>query len=178
MPWGESGEVSARGYMVMSGYWNEPEKTKETIDEKGWIKTGDLGQLDEDGYLKIIGRLKDMVIRGGENIYPMEIEEYFMKHPNISDVQVIGVQDSYMGEELCAWVKLKNKGGTRVEELHSYCKGHIAHYKIPKYVRLVESFPLTVTGKVKKNEMRHITNELLKQADHDIVEMKPSKKVK
>jgi len=107
----------------MSGYWNDPEKTKDTIDSRGWIKTGDLGQFDEDGYLKIIGRLNDMVIRGGENIYPMEIEEYFMKHPKISDIQVIGVNDDFMGEELCAWIKLKEPENSSISDLLEYCKG-------------------------------------------------------
>ena len=175
VPWGEPGEVCARGYLVMSGYWGDEKKTKETIDEKGWIKTGDLGQFDEDGFLRIIGRSKDLIIRGGENIYPKELEEYFMKHPNISDVQVVGVNDEFMGEELCAWVKLKDPEQTSPLDLHTYCQGKIAHYKIPRYVRFVTEFPLTVTGKPKKNEMRHISNELLKQPHHDILELKPKK---
>ncbi|CDW82735.1 amp-binding domain protein [Stylonychia lemnae] len=176
VPMGDAGEVCARGYLVMNGYWNDEKKTKDTIDERGWIKTGDLGQFDEDGFLKIIGRSKDMIIRGGENIYPKELEEYFMKHPNVYDIQVIGVNDEFMGEEVCAWIKFKQEDKTTVQDLLDYCQGQISHYKIPRYVRFVKEFPLTVTGKVKKNDMRHLTNELLRQPQNDIQEMKAKKK--
>ena len=159
----------------MKGYWGDEQKTKESIID-GWMHTGDLGLFDNDGYLKIIGRAKDMIIRGGENIYPREIEEYLTKHPNVADAQVIGINDEFFGEEVCAWIKLKQPGMTKAEDFFTYCHGKIAHYKVPRYVRLVNEFPLTVTGKVRKNEMRHITNELMKKpSECDIVEIKKVK---
>lgn len=124
----------------------------------------------------MVGRSKDLIIRGGENIFPKELEEYLMQHPNISDVQVIGVADEKMGEEVCAWIKFKDQDKTTSEDLLAFMRGKIAHYKVPRYVRFVQSFPLTVTGKVKKNEMRHITNELLKTDSHDIIELRAPKK--
>jgi fatty-acyl-CoA synthase len=147
------------------------------------MHTGDLGMIDNEGYIKIIGRAKDMIIRGGENIYPREIEEYLMKHPNVADAQVVGIHDDFFGEEVCAWIKLKEAGKTKHEDFYTYCHGQIAHYKVPRYIRFVTEFPLTVTGKVRKNEMRHISNELMMKKDNkainDIVEIKKvSKKAK
>ncbi len=144
------GELCTRGYSVMLGYWDDEERTAEAIDRAGWMHTGDLATLDEDGYCNIVGRLKDMVIRGGENIYPREIEEFLYRHPKIEAAQVVGVPDPRYGEELCAWVKLKPCETATGEEIQAFCKGQIAHYKIPRYIRLVEEFPMTVTGKVQK----------------------------
>ena len=161
VPPGERGELCTRGYSVMLGYWNDEEKTAEAIDAAGWMHTGDLATLDEQGYGNIVGRIKDMVIRGGENIYPREIEEYLYRHPKIGDVQVIGVPDKKYGEELCAWVKLREGESATEEEIKAFCKGQIAHFKIPRYIRFVESFPMTVTGKVQKFVMREQTMEEL-----------------
>jgi fatty-acyl-CoA synthase len=158
----------------MKGYWGDAQKTQESIID-GWMHTGDLGVIDEQGYVMVIGRAKDMIIRGGENIYPREIEEYLMKHPNVADAQVVGINDEFFGEEVCAWIKLKDAGlGTKHEDFFTYCAGQIAHYKVPRYVRFVTEYPLTVTGKVRKNEIRHISNELMtKKGDiNDIVEIK------
>jgi fatty-acyl-CoA synthase len=154
LPRGEPGEMCTRGYSVMLGYWNEPEKTAEAIDAARWMHTGDLAVMDAAGYLNIVGRIKDMVIRGGENVYPREIEEFLYTHPAIEDVQVIGVPDEKYGEELCAWVKLRPGAELTGEEVRAYCSGKIAHYKIPRYVRFTEGFPMTVTGKVQKFRMR------------------------
>ncbi len=154
---GEKGELCTRGYCVMQGYWNDPVKTSESIDEARWMHTGDLAIMDEEGYITIVGRIKDMIIRGGENIYPKEIEEFLYKHPSIHEVQVIGIPDERYGEEICAWVQLKEGEKVNEEELKDYCRGKIAHYKIPKYVKFVEEFPMTVTGKIRKVEMREIT---------------------
>lgn len=152
---GELGELCTRGYSVMKGYWNVPEKTDEAIDPDGWMHTGDLARMDEDGYVTIEGRIKDMVIRGGENIYPREIEEFLYQHPAIQDVQVIGVPDERYGEELMACVILKPDAGTlTVEDVTGFCRGRLAHYKIPRYVDVRESFPMTVSGKIRKIEMR------------------------
>ena len=153
-PRGVAGEVCTRGYSVMIGYWDDPEKTADAVDADGWMHTGDLGTIDEAGYGNIVGRIKDMVIRGGENIYPREIEEFLYSHPKIADVQVVGVPDPKFGEELCAWVRLQPGESANEEEIRSYCRGQIAHYKIPRYVRFVDAFPMTVTGKVQKFEMR------------------------
>lgn len=157
VPRGVAGEICARGYSLMRGYYNNPEATRQVIDEQGWIHTGDLGILDEDDYVRITGRIKDMVIRGGENIYPREVEEFLYTHPDISDAQVIGVPDAKYGEELCVWVRLKN--GTKLTEndIKEYCRGKIAHYKIPRYVKFVDEFPMTVTGKIQKYKMREIS---------------------
>ncbi len=158
---GEPGEFLARGYVVMRGYWNDPERTAESIDEQRWMHTGDLATMDEQGYVRIVGRIKDMVIRGGENVYPREIEEFLYTHPEIADVQVIGVPDERYGEELMAWV-IPRAGATLTEdEIRDFCKGQIAHYKIPRYVKLVDSFPMTVTGKVQKFKMRETAIEEL-----------------
>jgi fatty-acyl-CoA synthase len=154
LPRGSHGELCTRGYSVMLGYWNEPERTAEAIDAGRWMHTGDLAVMDEAGYLNIVGRIKDMVIRGGENIYPREVEEFLYTHPSIEDVQVIGVPDVKYGEELCAWVTLRPGGELTAEQVREFCAGKIAHYKIPRYVRVTESFPMTVTGKVQKFKMR------------------------
>ncbi len=154
VPRGVTGEFCTRGYSVMLGYWDDPEKTAEAIDKAGWMHTGDLATMDEDGYCAIVGRIKDMVIRGGENIYPREVEEFLYTHPAIVDVQVFGVPDQRFGEELCAWVKLRPGEVLTEEDVKAYCKGNIAHYKIPRYVRFVDEFPMTVTGKMQKFLMR------------------------
>jgi fatty-acyl-CoA synthase len=158
---GETGELLTRGYSVMLGYWNDAEKTTEAIDQAGWMHTGDLATIDEDGYGNIVGRIKDMVIRGGENIYPREIEEYLYTHHAVQDVQVIGVPDQKYGEELCAWIKLREGASADAEEIKAFCKGRIAHYKVPRYVLFVDEFPMTVTGKVQKFVMREQTMEEL-----------------
>jgi fatty-acyl-CoA synthase len=154
VPRGQPGELCTRGYSVMIGYWNDPEKTSEAVDADGWMHTGDLATIDDEGYCNIVGRIKDMVIRGGENVFPREIEEYLFRHPKIEDVQVIGVPDPKMGEEICAWIKLRAGETSSREEIAAFCKGQIAHYKVPRYVKFVDSFPMTVTGKIQKFEMR------------------------
>jgi fatty-acyl-CoA synthase len=154
LPRGSHGELCTRGYSVMLGYWNEPDKTAEAIDAGRWMHTGDLAVMDEAGYLNIVGRIKDMVIRGGENIYPREVEEFLYTHPDIEDVQVIGVPDVKYGEELCAWIKLRPGSTLGAEQVREFCTGKIAHYKIPRYVRVTDAFPMTVTGKVQKFKMR------------------------
>ena len=155
---GAPGEFCTRGYSVMLRYWDNPEKTAEAIDSSGWMHTGDLATMDGDGYLNIVGRIKDMIIRGGENVYPREIEEFLYTHPAVADVQVIGVPDIRYGEEIMAWVKVKDDAGAVTEEdLRAYCRGKIAHYKIPRYIKLVNEFPMTVTGKVRKVEMREVS---------------------
>ena len=151
---GQTGELLARGYNVMQGYWDDIEKTEESIDEAGWMHTGDLATMDPEGFCNIVGRVKDMVIRGGENIYPREIEEYLYRHPNISDVQVFGVPDVKFVEELCAWIILKPDTFCSEEEIREFCRGQIAHYKIPRYIRFVKEYPMTITGKVQKFAMR------------------------
>jgi len=148
------GELCTRGYSVMLGYWGDPERTAEAVDRAGWMHTGDLATLDEDGYCNIVGRLKDMVIRGGENVYPREIEEFLFRHPKVEAVQVVGVPDPKYGEELCAWVKLKAGEQATEEQIRAYCRDQIAHYKIPRHIRFVDGFPMTVTGKVQKYLMR------------------------
>jgi fatty-acyl-CoA synthase len=149
-PRGVSGELCTRGYAVMLGYWDDLERTAEVIDYEGWMHTGDIGVIDDQGYGNIVGRIKDMVIRGGENIYPREIEEFLYTHPKIADVQVVGVPHPELGEELCAWVRLAEGESCDEEEVRAFCRGRIAHYKIPRYVRFVHEFPLTVSGKVQK----------------------------
>lgn len=157
VPIGESGELCTRGYSVMLGYWNDIEKTRDAIDSARWMHTGDLATIDEEGYVNIIGRIKDMVIRGGENIYPREIEEFLYTHPKISDVQVIGVPDPKYGEEVMAWILLKAGETAEEEEIRKFCSGQIAHYKMPRYIKFTDSFPMTVTGKIRKVEMRDIS---------------------
>jgi fatty-acyl-CoA synthase len=151
---GDPGELCTRGYSVMAGYWNDPERTAEAVDPDGWMHTGDLATMDHDGYVNIVGRSKDMVIRGGENLYPREIEEFLYGHPDIADVQVIGVPDERYGEELMAWVIPRGHATLDAEALRAFCEGKIAHQKIPRYVKLVDAFPMTVTGKVQKFKMR------------------------
>ncbi len=152
---GRPGEFCTRGYSVMLGYWQDEEKTKEAVDDDGWMHTGDLAVMREDGYCNIVGRIKDMVIRGGENIYPREIEEFLYTHPDVEDVQVIGVPDEKYGEELCAWVRMRD-GAEPLDaaQVREFATGKLAHYKIPRYVMVVDEFPMTVTGKVRKVEMR------------------------
>jgi len=152
-PRGQPGELCTRGYSVMLGYWDDPEKTAEAIRD-GWMHTGDLAVIDEAGYGAIVGRIKDMVIRGGENIYPREIEEFLFRHPKVADVQVVGVPDPKFGEELCAWIKLRAGESATEDDIAAFCRGQIAHYKAPRYVRFVESFPMTVTGKIQKFQIR------------------------
>jgi len=154
VPRGTPGELCTRGYSVMIGYWDDPEKTAEAIDPAGWMHTGDLATIDEEGFCNIVGRIKDMVIRGGENIYPREIEEFLYRHPAIQDVQVIGIPDQRYGEELAAWIILKPSETLDAEAVRDFCRGQIAHYKIPRHVRFVDAFPTTVTGKVQKFAMR------------------------
>jgi fatty-acyl-CoA synthase len=162
VPRGTSGELCTRGYSVMLGYWRQPDKTAEVIDAARWMHTGDLAVMDDDGYLSITGRIKDMVIRGGENIYPREVEEFLYTHPDILDAQVIGVPDAKYGEELMAWVRMR-PGATPLtaEALREFCLGKLAHYKIPRYVYITDEFPMTVTGKVRKVEMRERSAEIL-----------------
>jgi fatty-acyl-CoA synthase len=165
LPRGSHGELCTRGYSVMLGYWNEPDKTAEAIDAGRWMHTGDLAVMDEAGYLNIVGRIKDMVIRGGENVYPREVEEFLYTHPDIEDVQVIGVPDARYGEELCAWLKLRPGSALDAGQVREFCTGKIAHYKIPRYVRVTDEFPMTVTGKVQKFKMRETSITELGLAD-------------
>ena len=159
---GVSGEFCARGYHVMRGYWGDDEKTSDVIDNSGWMHTGDLATMDRDGYFNIVGRIKDMVIRGGENLFPKEIEDFLFKHPKIAEVQVFGVPDLKYGEELCAWIKLVDREESNDEEIREFCHGQIAHYKVPRYIEFVDSFPMTITGKVQKFVMREQMIETLK----------------
>jgi fatty-acyl-CoA synthase len=154
VPRGTSGELCTRGYSVMRGYWGDDERTSESIDVGGWMHTGDVAQIDDEGYCRIVGRVKDMIIRGGENIYPREVEEFLLEHPKIVDVAVVGVPDDRYGEEVCAVVRLKDGATCDAEELRAYCEGQIAYFKIPRYVSIVDSFPMTVTGKVQKFILR------------------------
>jgi fatty-acyl-CoA synthase len=158
---GTPGELCTRGYSVMLGYWNNPDATSAAIDSARWMHTGDLATMDTEGYINIVGRIKDMIIRGGENVYPREIEEFLYTHPSIQDVQVIGVPDEKYGEEIMAWVKLAEGQHTSAEEIREYCRGKIAHYKIPRYITFVEAFPMTVTGKIQKYLMRQQSVEEL-----------------
>jgi fatty-acyl-CoA synthase len=154
VPRGQPGELLTRGYSVMRGYWNDADKTAEAIDAAGWMHTGDLATIDREGYCNIVGRVKDMVIRGGENVYPREIEEFLYRHPKIRDVQIVGVPDPKYGEELCAWIILRDGETAEPEEIRAFCRGEIAHYKIPRYVKFVDAFPMTVTGKIQKYLIR------------------------
>jgi fatty-acyl-CoA synthase len=166
VPRGEPGELCTRGYSVMLGYWNQPDKTAESIDEARWMHTGDLAVMDDAGYVNITGRIKDMVIRGGENIYPREIEEFLYTHPDVLDAQVIGVPDAQYGEELMAWIRLRpGAAELTAVALKEFCAGKLAHYKIPRYVHVVDEFPMTVTGKVRKVEMRERAVVLLAEQD-------------
>jgi fatty-acyl-CoA synthase len=165
VPPGTPGELLTRGYSVMRGYWDDAANTSEAIDAGGWMHTGDLATLDDAGYCNIVGRLKDMVIRGGENVYPREIEEFLYTHPDIADVQVFGVPDKRYGEELCAWIRLRAGATLTQKDVAAFCAGAIAHYKIPRYVRFVDEFPMTVTGKVQKFAMRQVMIAELKLAE-------------
>ena len=151
---GETGELCTKGYSVMHGYWGDAEKTREAIDDEGFMHTGDLAVMDAQGYVNIVGRIKDMVIRGGENLYPREIEEFLYRHPQVQDVQVVGVPDSRYGEELCAWIIAKPGQSVTEDDIRAFCQGQIAHYKVPRYIRFVEAFPMTVTGKIQKFKIR------------------------
>jgi fatty-acyl-CoA synthase len=161
VPIGQEGELCCRGYQVMRGYYNNPKATAEVIDGAGWIHTGDLAAMDENGYCKITGRIRDMIIRGGENIYPREIEEFLYTHPKVSDAQVIGVPSSKYGEEVAVWIKLKEGQKATPEEIQEFCRQQIAHYKVPRYVKFTDEFPMTVTGKIQKYKMREMSIEEL-----------------
>jgi fatty-acyl-CoA synthase len=158
---GEPGEFCTRGYSIMLGYWNDPERTAEVIDGSRWMHTGDVATMDADGYVNIVGRIKDMIIRGGENVSPREVEEFLYGHPAIVDVQVIGVPDERLGEEIMAWVVVRESMSLSVEEVSEFCRGRIAHYKIPRYLHVTDEFPMTVTGKIQKFVMREQAIELL-----------------
>jgi fatty-acyl-CoA synthase len=161
VPRGTAGELKTRGYCVMPGYWNDPDRTAQAIDSARWIASGDIASIDDAGYCQIVGRVKDMLIRGGENIYPREIEEFLYTHPKVEEAEVIGVPDPKYGEEVCAWIKLHDGEQATSEEIREFCQGHIAHFKIPKYIKFVDEFPMTVTGKVQKFVMRErMTQEL------------------
>ncbi len=164
VPRGQSGELCTRGYSVMHGYWGDEEKTRESIDAEGWMHTGDLATMDAEGYVNIVGRIKDMVIRGGENVYPREIEEFLYRHPQVQDVQVIGVPDAKYGEELCAWIVPRPGAALTEDAVREFCRGRIAHYKVPRHIRFVDGFPMTVTGKVQKFRMREQMQEALRRA--------------
>ena len=154
VPRGTGGEFLTRGYSVMLGYWNDPGRTAEAIDSDGWMHTGDLAVMDDEGYVNIVGRIKDMIIRGGENVYPREVEEFLYTHPDIVDVQVIGVPDVRYGEQVMAWVQLRDGADTTDEDIREFCRGSIAHYKVPRYIKFTDSFPMTITGKIQKFKMR------------------------
>ncbi|WP_027531531.1 AMP-binding protein [Bradyrhizobium sp. WSM3983] len=158
---GERGELCTRGYSVMLGYWEEKDKTGDVLDANGWMHTGDLATIDVEGYCNIVGRIKDLVIRGGENLYPREIEEFLYRHPKIQDVQIFGVADTRYGEELCAWIRVRSGETLTAEEVRAFCDGQIAHNKIPRYVEFVDEFPMTVTGKIQKFVMREAVEQRL-----------------
>ncbi|MGH8595262.1 MAG: AMP-binding protein, partial [Gammaproteobacteria bacterium] len=162
VPRGVKGELCTRGYSVMRGYWNDADRTREAIDPAGWMHTGDLAIIDNEGYCNIVGRVKDMIIRGGENVYPREIEEYLFRHPKIQDVAVFGVPDQRLGEQVAAWIKLRDGQQATADEIKAFCHGQIAHYKVPHYIRFVGAFPMTVTGKIQKFIMRDAMTEEFK----------------
>jgi len=164
VPVGQKGEICTRGYSVMQGYWNDPEKTAETIDASGWLHSGDIATMDASGYVRIVGRIKDMIIRGGENIYPREVEEFLYQHPAISEVQVFGIPDEKMGEEVCAWIQLNDGADLTADDVKAYCKDQITHFKVPRHIRFVSEYPMTVTGKIQKFVMRDETLALLSNA--------------
>jgi fatty-acyl-CoA synthase len=165
VPRNTPGEFLARGYCVMRGYWNNPERTAEAIDASRWMHTGDLATIDDQGYVRIVGRIKDMIIRGGENVYPREIEEFLYTHELVADVQVIGVPDARYGEELVAFVIIKPGASLTEDELREFCRGQIAHFKIPRHIQFVTEFPMTVTGKIQKYKLRETAIEQLGLAD-------------
>jgi fatty-acyl-CoA synthase len=158
---GEPGELCTRGYSVMLGYWDDPDRTAEVLDANRWMHTGDLATMDDEGYVNIVGRIKDMIIRGGENVYPREIEEFLYTHPDIADVQVIGVPDERYGEEIMAWVSLKEGSQATEDDIREFCRERIAHFKIPRYIKFVDEFPMTITGKIQKYKMREAAVEEL-----------------
>lgn len=164
VPIGERGEVCTRGYSVMLGYWNDDQQTKDTIDDARWLHSGDLGIMDDEGYLRIVGRIKDMIIRGGENVYPREVEEFLYTHPAIAEVQVFGIPDPKMGEEICAWIQIKEGESATEEDIRSFCQGQITHFKIPRHIRFVDEYPMTVTGKIQKFKMSEAMAEELSSA--------------
>jgi fatty-acyl-CoA synthase len=164
VPRNHEGELLTRGYSVMRGYWGDPEATRHVIDDRGWMHTGDIAVLDEDGYCRIVGRLKDIIIRGGENISPREIEECLYQHAAVQDVAVFGVPDPQYGEEVCAWVRLKTGPSVSVDELRQFCRLRISHFKVPRHISLVDDFPMTVTGKLQKFIMREQMSDRLKAA--------------
>lgn len=164
VPVGQKGEICTRGYSVMQGYWNDPEKTAETIDDSGWLHSGDIATMDASGYVRIVGRIKDMIIRGGENIYPREVEEFLYQHPAISEVQVFGIPDEKMGEEVCAWIQLNEGADLTADDVKAYCKDQITHFKVPRHIRFVSEYPMTVTGKIQKFVMRDEMLSLLSDA--------------
>ena len=168
VPIGMSGELCTRGYSVMLGYWNNADATREAIDTARWLHTGDLAVMDAEGYVNIVGRIKDLIIRGGENVYPREIEEFLYTNPKIQDVQVIGVPDLKYGEEIMAWIKLRDGATATVEEIRECCRGQIAHYKIPRYIKFVDAFPLTVSGKIQKFVMREQSTKELDLAAAEV----------
>jgi fatty-acyl-CoA synthase len=159
LPVGDTGEICFRGYHIMCEYYGQPEKTAETIDAAGWLHSGDLGTMDRDGYVRITGRLKDMIIRGGENIYPREIEDLLFTHSKVAEVAVFGIPDDYYGEEVMAWVKLHSGESLSEDALRAFCRERIAHFKVPRYFWFVDEFPMTVTGKLQKFRMRAMAQE-------------------
>jgi len=161
VPIGEKGEICTRGYAVMLGYWDDEEKTRETIDRGGWLHSGDIGVMDADGYVQVTGRIKDMIIRGGENVYPREVEEFLYSHPGIQEVQVIGVPDEKYGEQICAWIKCREGHVLTEQEVRDFCRDRITHFKVPRHIRFVEDYPMTVTGKIQKFKMRETMIEQL-----------------
>ncbi|RLT93102.1 AMP-binding protein [Ketobacter sp.] len=167
VPLGEKGELCCRGYSVMQGYWGDPDKTAETIDPEHWLHSGDLAVMDAEGYVQIVGRIKDMIIRGGENVYPREVEEFLYTHPDIQDVQVFGIPDAKYGEEVCAWVKARPGSQLTEQAIKAFCQDSITHFKVPRHIRFVEEYPMTVTGKIQKFKMREsMVAELEQQAQH------------
>jgi fatty-acyl-CoA synthase len=157
VPVGATGELCCRGYSVMRGYWNDEERTRETIDSSGWLHSGDLAEMDAEGYVQIVGRIKDMIIRGGENVYPREIEEFLYTHPDILEAQVFGIPDEKYGELVCAWVQQRDGVELSAADIRAYCADQITHFKVPSIVRFVDEFPMTVTGKIQKFKMRDAT---------------------
>ena len=168
VPIGTKGEICSKGFGVMIGYWEDEQATKDCIDKDGYMKTGDIGHFDEEGYLTIDGRSKDTIIRGGENISPREIEEFLITHPCVEDVHCFAVKDEKYGDEICIWVKKKPGMELDKREIQHFCKGQLAHFKVPKYVRLVDSFPMTITGKVQKYIMRDISNKILEEKSEEM----------
>jgi fatty-acyl-CoA synthase len=162
VPAGTPGELCTRGYSVMLGYWDDAARTADAIDRTRWMHTGDLATIDDEGYCAIVGRIKDMIIRGGENVYPREVEEFLYRHPAIADVQVFGVPDERLGEEIAAWIRLRDGASLTAEAVRDFCRDQIAHYKVPRHILFVDSFPMTVTGKMQKYLMREAMQEHLK----------------